>query len=622
MSGVAAIVQRDGGRPPADDLRRMLDASPHRAPDGTSSWICDGVALGFLAFHTLPEAHVEPQPLVDSSRRLALAFDGRLDNREELCAALELDAADTVSDSRITLEALARWRAEAASRLYGDFAFVAWDGDARRLIAARDHMGIRPLHYHDGGSFVVCATDVVQILSHPRVPRAPDSETAADYLANDESNSPPSLYRDIFRVPPGHVLVIDAHGARLHCYWRPEPRSPIRYRRNEEYAEHCRELLGRSVAARLRSRTTTAALLSGGIDSSSIVATAHRVLRHANAPLPFSVVFPHDPDADERPFVEALCAHCGLEPSCSEPPRMRGEAFHAQGARWLDIPGFPADEWTRPLYVEMERRGCRVALSGGGADFLFSGSIFQYADLLRQFRVLAAVRRFLDDGRGDAMDQSRLGLIKAGAWPLLPVPLKRKLRPLARRVMRIEDHPEWLRTPRRARPPYPEHPRGGSHATEEAVRLAESGGLTVSLHAAERTAVEHAVELRFPYMDVRLVDFALSIPDEQRRQGPYIKFVLRQALGEDLPEAVRHRVSKGDFSRLGVTTFEALGGERFFGELAIAQAGWVDGEGPLRTYRRMRAQLPGGYDVYGAHIPELCAVMLVEIWFRAAFTLQ
>lgn len=620
MSGIAAIVQRDGGRPAADALRRMLEASPYRAHDGSASWSGAGVALGFLAFHTLPDTHIEPQPLVCARRRLAIVFDGRIDNRDELCASLDLPAPDTLSDVRIVLEAVARWGADAAERLIGDFGFAAWQAGERRLVCARDHMGIRPLHYYEGGGFTLCATDVCQILADPRVPREPDAATAADALSNDESNDPPSLYRGIMRVPPGHALVVDDRGARLRGYWRPEPRGVLRYRRDADYAEHCRELMARAVGARLRGARPAAALLSGGVDSSSVVATGLRVLRHPNGPHPFSIVFPDEPVSDERPFIDAISAHCGVPSVCAEPPEMKADSFHRQSRQWLDVPGFPADDWTRPAYVDMTARGHRMALSGGGADFLFTGSIFQCADLLRELRPLAAWRRLVEDSRGDRLDRAGVRLLKAGLWPLLPVTMKRTLRPLARRAVGVQNDPPWLLVRRRERPGYPERPRGGSHATEETVRLMESGGLTVSLLAAERTAAEHAIEVRFPFMDVRLVEFGLSIPDEQRCRGPYAKYVVRQALAGDLPDAVRYRTSKGDFSPIALELFEALGGERFFGDLHIARAGWVKPDGPLATYRLMRAGVSGGIDVYGAHIPEMWSVAMVEIWFRAAFT--
>ena len=143
--------------------------------------------------------------------------------------------------------------------------------------------------------------------------------------------------------------------------------------------------------------------------------------------------------------------------------------------------------------------------------------------------------------------------------------------------------------------------------------------LPLFLSAAGRTAVEGGVELRHPFVDLRLVEFALNIPEEQRRRGPFIKFVLRQAMGEDLPDVVRLRTTKGDFAHLVVEAIEAVGGERLFETLRVAESGWVDPAAALRTYQALRRSLPQGHAVYGAYVPELWAIASLETWYREAF---
>lgn len=618
MSALAAIVARGGERGRPDHLQRMLAASP-RPGDRTSSAIADGVALGFVAFDTLPDSDLEQQPLVDERRGLAVVFDGRLDNRDDLAEALDIDPRGTVSDVRLVLEAFARWGTGMPARLAGDFALAVWDAGARRLIAARDHMGVRPLYFSELPRVLLCATDLRQILAHPDAPCEPDESAIADYLSNDVPNGAATLYKGVRRVPAGHMLRGGDCAVSLAAYWRPEPGVPLRYRRDEEYAEHCRELIAASVRARLRTARPAAALLSGGIDSSSVVSTGVRILRHPQGPQPYSLVYPNHPESDETPYIRAVCTHCGIDPVLIPNEPLDGPAFAAQSARWLDAPGFPADEGARPLHRAIASSGRRVALTGAGADFLFSGSIFQYADLLRRFRVIAAIRRFIEDGRGASMDQLPLGLLQAGIWPLLPVRVKRVLAPTARRFAVGRRAPSWLRLQTRRDTRVPDRPRGGSHATEEIVRMLESGMLALFLHAAERTAIEHGVELRHPFMDVRLIEFALAIPEEQRRRGPYTKFVVRQALGNDLPDEVRLRRTKGDFGHLVVEALERLGGEQFFSSLRLAEDGWVAADRALERYREMRRAIPQGHEVYGAYVPELWALASIEVWRRAAF---
>jgi asparagine synthase (glutamine-hydrolysing) len=623
MGGLAAILRWDGAPVADDEVRRVARASPHRGIDGIlvrSAAALPGPVPAFahLRFATT-ESDDGRQPLVDAARGLAFVFDGRLDNRDELLDRLDLPDR-TTSDASLALEAFARWDVSAPARLLGDFAFVAWNARARRLVCARDHLGIRHLHFHASPRLCLCATDLAQVLAHPEVPREPDSAVAADLIACDVRNTERTLYRDVNRVPPGHVAVIEGGSVRIERYWSAEPRQPIRYATDDEYAAQCRELLTASVGARMRSDRPIAAMLSGGLDSSSVVTAAWRLV-HTDRPRPqpFSMVLPAHPESDERPFLHAVARHCGTSVVEVFPDAITGGALLDQARGWTATPAMPADEMAATLYAAMRERGHRVALTGAGGDFLFTGSVFQYADLLRQFRPLAAVRRFVDDWYAGETGRSAIGLLQHGMWPLLPRPMKDALRPLARRAVSYSDRPAWLRIERTPDEAFPDTPRGGSFATEEVTRHLGSGMHAFFVECAERYAIQAGIELRHPLLDKRLVQFALDIPDDQRKRGRFTKFVLRQALGEDLAEPVRTRRSKGDFSHAVAEAIEAVGGEQFFERLQIAEAGWVDGAMVADKYRLMRSQYPRGSDVYGDHVPALWMITAVELWFRSAF---
>jgi asparagine synthase (glutamine-hydrolysing) len=618
MGAVAGILHWTGAPIERVNLERMVRASAHRGPDGAASRIGDRAALAHLRFTTVAPGAGD-QPLVDPVRALWFVFDGRLDNREELIDRLDVVDSDA-SDARLALEAFARWDSGAPRHLLGDFAFIGWDDRRRRLVCARDPMGVRHLHYYASRDCVVCATDLAQVLAHPSVPREPEPSVAADYLAGNVRNTPATLYRGVCRVPPGHVLVGDAGSVRLEQYWSAEPRSPIRYPRDEDYAAHCRELMTRSVEARMRSDRPIAAMLSGGLDSSSVVSIAHRVVRTGGPPpRPFSMVYPDRPESDEREFIDAVARHCGTESVHVLPGPITAGELDGQARRWVGTPAMPADEMANTLYAAMRERGHRVTLTGVGGDFLFGGSVFQYADLLRRFRVVAAVRRFVDDCHADDTGRSALGLLQAGVWPLLPPAIKSALRPLARRVVHTGGEPPWLRIPGTPAEAHPARPRGGSFATEDVTRLLGSGMHAFFVECAERAAAHAGIELRHPFLDTRLVEFGLGIPDDQRRRGRYTKYVLRQALGDDLAAPVRARRTKADFSHAVREAIESLGGEHFYASLHIAEAGWVDGDVVAAKYRTMRDQYPQGSAVYGDHVPSLWMIAAVELWFRSAF---
>jgi asparagine synthase (glutamine-hydrolysing) len=624
MGGLAAILRWDGAPIAADELRRVAQASAHRGPDGirlVSRANRDGASPTFAAAHlrfATIEASDDLQPL-ETATGIVFVFDGRLDNRLELLERLDLRDAEP-TDAALALAAFERWGIDSASQMLGDFAFVAWDAPRSRLICGRDHLGIRHLHFHASVRFVVCATDIAQVLAYAAVPREPDAAVAADYIACDVRNTERTLYRGIKRVPPGHVVVVDSAGVRIERFWSAEPRTPIRYASDGEYAAHCRDLLTRSVAARMRGPRPIAAMLSGGLDSSSVVTAAWRLVpTDGPRPQPFSMVFPDHAESDERLFLRAIAEHCGTSVVEVFPDSITAQALVGQARAWTATPAMPADEMAATLYAAMRTRGYRATLTGAGGDFLFTGSVFQYADLLRELRPAAAVRRFVDDWYAGETGRSPLGLLQHGVWPLLPVPVKNTLRPFARRLISYTDHPKWLRIARTPAEELPEPPRGGSFATEEVTRQLGCGMHAFFVECAERYAAHAGIELRHPLLDRRLVQFALDIPDTQRKRGRFTKFILRQALADDLAEPVRQRRTKGDFSHAVAQAIEALGGERFFAALQIAEAGWVDGGMVAAKYRTMRRQYPRGSQVYGDHVPALWMITAVELWYRSAF---
>ena len=615
MGGVAAVFFDRGAPVDRPLFHRICHAVPFRAADGVDAWFGDGAAVARLRAAADGERDV---PLVDAARGLVLAFDGRLDNRDELAEALHLHGAH--GDAQLALEAIVRWDVDAPSHMLGDFAFVAWDIARRRAVLGRDHMGLRPLHYALNARGLVCGSDMAHVLADGSVARHPNLRVVAQYLACEMRNGAETLYEGVSRVPPAHCVVFEDGVVRQHRYWTAEARVRVRYRSDDEYADHCRELLVRSVAARLRSDSPVAATLSGGIDSSSVALVAHRLVEHRRPPTLFSMVYPDHPESDERPYINAVAERCGATPVYVPPtPATRSLPFRA--AAWMDAPAMAADQSCEGMWNAIRDAGCRVALTGAGGDFVYAGSIFQYADLLRSGRLIALLRRYRADGAADDTGRGPLALIQAGVWPALPIGVKRLLRPIAVRAatrLGIVTRPPWLRLPLE-KDDQPERPRGGSFAVEDLIRGLTGGFHSYVLEGSERAAAEAGVELRHPLLDVRLTEFVIGLPEEQRRRGPILKFVLRRALRDELPPLVANRTTKGDFAHAVWDAVESLGGERFYRSLAIADAGWVDGRAALGIYRQMRDDLPLGHRVYGRHVPEIWMITALELWFRAAF---
>ncbi|MFN3389577.1 MAG: asparagine synthase-related protein, partial [Allosphingosinicella sp.] len=255
-------------------------------------WSGERIVLGRDLFRTLPEDSFDHGPVVAREGRFALAADVRLDNREALWRELGFDRAELPRqpDAFILMEALIRWGAAAVDRLRGDFAFAFWSGQAQSLLLARDFLGQRPLHFHRNADLLAFASMPKGLHALPEVPRRPDAGKVAEFLALLPENEPASFFEGVERVLPGHICTVTAGGIASDRYWTPSPR-PLRLSSAADYAEAVREQVDRAVASRLRrAGGGVGAHLSGGLDSSTVAATAARLLAPADRVTAYTAV--------------------------------------------------------------------------------------------------------------------------------------------------------------------------------------------------------------------------------------------------------------------------------------------------------------------------------------------
>ena len=615
MSGLAAVIARDGSDP-STALASLVDAGRHRAPDGVTSWRGNGVALARLHRLVFHGQSIDAQPAVSADGTQALVFDGRLDDRDALAARLSPRSASDDDDARYALLAVEDRADRAAEMLDGDFAFVAWNARTRTVVAARDRMGMRPLYWTERGPVLIVASDLRQVVAALPATPPPDLTVVAELLAFEPTVDARTVYAGVQRLPPGHVLIADGRGVRTRCYWRAEPAPSGAARSDDDYAEECRALLDRAVGSRLRA--SARALFSGGVDSSSVLSSAVRVVRRdgGHLPRPVSLVF-DAPETREGEFRRALLEQCGIsgeEVAAGEPD---GDGYRAQAAR-RRVPGdLPGQFMGRTMRRRAADLGARVVLTGEGGDLVFSGTTFVYADLLRGGRVLTAIRTHRLDATYDDSGYTPLGLLTDGVWPLLPRPLRRVLRVPLRRAIGNPAASPWTRPPIPARDVVPGPPRGVSMASWSIAHELSRGWTSYFIDAFERDAVEFGLEPRHPLLDASLVRFALSLPEDQRRRAPITKFILRRAAG--LPPALDRRLTKSDLGFSLLRALNSLGGRRFFEEMRLAAAGWVDAAEAARGYDGVcRATFPAEPQT-GAMLARLWMLASIEVWFRAEY---
>ena len=280
MSGIAGIIRFDGRTIEPGLINRMTDAMAFRGPDGIRHWTCGPVALGHCLLATTEEAAADRQPLSNEDQSCILVMDGWLQNWTELRANLLAKGAvlRTDTDCELVLRAYELWGRDCLTHVHGDFAFVIWDARRHEAFCARDRIGMRPFHYFYSEELgFVFASDPKAILTVPGVRRKLDEGRIADtFIAGMEGfDQTSTFYRDVYRLAPAHCLSVRPQGLRNERYWRFEPTKPLRLASDNEYSEAYKAVLSEAVRSRLRGGATTAAMLSGGLDSSSVVALAH-----------------------------------------------------------------------------------------------------------------------------------------------------------------------------------------------------------------------------------------------------------------------------------------------------------------------------------------------------------
>lgn len=616
MSGLAAAVAFDRDPSVASSIDRMLAAAAYRGPDGVAVWGHEGAALGL--FKDNVHGQSPPGPVTDGRR--VIAFDGRIDNRADLLARLSIAPAAAPDDAALALQVFGRWGDDAVDAIDGDFALVLWDTRERRLLAVRDHLGVRPLHWATIGDTLFLASDVAQLVAALGAIPPPDESSIADLLSGDPPADERTLFRGLHRVPPGSFMVADANHLAVRQYWSPSPR-PAAARTDREYAEECRSIIDLAVEARLRGPGRPAVFFSGGVDSSIVLAIATSICRRGGLQdtLGISLAF-EDSAADEAVYQAALARHLDVQLFTVHPPDVDVNELRRQSGRRFCLPDLPSDFAGRRLRTAAKDADARFALTGAGADALFTGSIHRYADLISRGRLVAALKGYATDRTVDSAGWSRGALLTAGVWPLIPARHRTRLRRGARRISGMEAERRWLRLPRPLPPSVPDPPPGVSHATWEIGWSLRSGWTAYFLESAERIDAELGVQERHPLLDRRLVEFALRLPESQRYRGGLSKVVLRRAVPE-LPPMIGQRRIKADFSALMRDNLATLGGSEFFRSLAIAEQGWVDGTVLAARYDRL-VRVPTSDRQAERDLPMLWMTAATEVWFRAMYDQQ
>jgi asparagine synthase (glutamine-hydrolysing) len=560
MSGILAVFHRGGRTVQRTEVQALLDSCQERSVDGDAIWSEGNLGLGHQHFWITPQESQERQPLRDAVTGSVLSADVRLDNRAELTDDLGLADSEgqRLSDADLVLRAYRQWGTGCVERLLGDFAFALWDAQRRGLFIGRDALGARSVCYHLSADYAVVASEIVQVLAHPAVRVRLNERKIADHLAFLFDDHEQSFYEDVHYLPPAHCLWITADSVRRWRYWEPQPGPLLRYRNDDEYAEHFLTLARAALQSRMRSQAPIGLSLSGGLDSTLLAALGAGLLPQAGGSQSrlktFSYAFDELGACDERRFIEPLVARYGLDAEflpCDRAWTLRH--LHA----WPVYPDYVLWDpyawlpWT--VMQAAQQAGCRVLLAGYYGDTLWGPGRYWAADLMQRLRLGTLAGLLL---RSHRQVRWRVDLIDHGVKACVPEPLKRvyrRLRPTQpARLGPVRLHPGFC---------------ARTHLRERLVRSAASGSstrslrerwgqqLTVSCFSQPAASVRkeynaRGIEVELPYFDRRLVDFVLALPAEQSGRPGVDRPLHRRALAGLVPDAVRERRGRTVFTPL------------------------------------------------------------------------
>lgn len=520
MSGFVGVFHRDDRPVQPKLLRHLAESLRFRGPDGLQLWHSGSIGLAHARLVTHPAHDGEPMPMTLDDRYRIVGHI-RLDAREDLISALGPDARGG-SDAALVLLAWRAWGAECMKRVHGEFAFAIWDAVERRLFCARDPFGARPFFFAVFEDLFLFGNTLDCLRRHPRIGSTLDEQAIGDFLTSGYPlEADRSFFADLKRLPPGHTLGVTAAALSRHRYWRLPEEPPVRHRRPQQYAEEFGELLSRAVRDRAGAGMTALAL-SGGLDSGAIAAAATGRLGGARVESPMraycysmSRVF-----ADPEPvFAKVSAGALGLPLEIMEAeddvPFRRGGAtaepyddfYYADTVRWQS----------------RVARDARVILDGLGADEIF----------LSEWLLDEAARESWPRVARDAFVT-----LLCGRRPGLG--LRARLRNDAPPEPPSWLAPEWAQSLRVRERVLEHHASGVPPGTPRARARARLSGPTWPLYLESLDAgfTQAPVESRWPFLDHRLLRFALSLPP-----FPWCvdKHLQRVALRSVLPDAVTSR---------------------------------------------------------------------------------
>lgn len=595
MCGIAGIIHCENPRP-IDPVRveRMCEAIAHRGPDGAAVWTDHGIGLGHRRLSIIDLAG-SPQPMLSANKRAVIVFNGEIYNFHALRRELEQEGArfETHGDTEVILAAWQRWGIDCLTRLDGMFAFALYDMDKKQLFLARDRFGVKPLfmaRLNDGG--IAFASELKALLANPLLSRTIDPFAVEDYMTWGYVPDQRSFLKGVEKLPAGHFRLLELHKAA------PAPRQwwdisfADRHKgKPADLEAELLHLLKEGVQSRMVSDVPLGAFLSGGVDSSSVVA----LMAEASAAPVTTCSIGFDVAAvDETSHAEKVASLFGTNHKAR---RVSADDFDELDAlaAMFDEPFADASALPTWRVCQLAREHVTVALSGDGADEAFAGyrrQVFHHHE--------DRLRSWIPGKARTAILGRAAKLYPKADWAPRLLRAKSTLAALSVDGAQAYANAVSVTDPELRQAIYSkefDRQRGNYRAEQPFVAMMESAPARSGLDRAQyadlkfwmpggiltkidRTSMAVGLEAREPLLDHRLVEFAASLPDGQRVHRSEGKAILKRTMERYLPRDVLYRPKQGFVMPIaewfrGPLAPAARGIARSSG---LAGLGWFDGD--------------------------------------------
>jgi len=561
MCGITGWANLDSRTPPFEGapelLHAMCERMVHRGPDSEGLFVTNGAALGMRRLAIIDLVTGE-QPVFNEDKSVAVILNGEIYNYRELRAGLEKlgHSFRSASDTEVLPHLYEEHGAEMVRELNGMFAFALWDAKRRRLLVARDRFGEKPLYWGVFDNTLLFASEPKVLLAHPAVKPTLNLQALRQYLSFDYVPAPLSIYQGIQKLPAAHILTLEDGRITIEPYWCLSYKTSQPVPSETEAAEQLQDLLADSVRMRLVSDVPLGVLLSGGVDSSTIAALA---VRASSEPVKtFSISFAES-SFDESAYARSVAKFLGTDHHEERLSANLAANLVGEIGAWMDEPF--SDPSLVPTYLlsRFTRKHVTVALGGDGGDELFAGYPMyvghRWAEIY--IKVPAALRT---------------GVIE----PLVRLlPVKTKNLSLDYKALRFvtgtkydtvarhhiwfgsftPDEQEQLLTADALQQTESDVYREARQIVEQCDNhdtVTRMQSLDTRLYLAEdiltkvdRASMAVSLEVRAPFLDPRVAEYAASLPGNYKLRGHKTKYILKKAVHELLPPFVTRRVKKG-----------------------------------------------------------------------------